>query len=246
MVFLSAVGYVQNTLTSPAPEQNKEAVSVPADFHPNPLQVHPGVPELSAAAAQVKAAVTDTTRPAAIPGIEELKMKQGAVAELKKKQREELKQMKVSSKPETRSAIEAKKKEYRQAVQSLKDAQKKEMAQFKKDRKVITRKKNGRKFKITVGETFQVSLPESPSAGYQWKVYKSGAPFVDLEKEEYVEPEEDLAMPIAGRGGTKFLTFKAAKLGETELALRLRRSWEDESKFADFFSVKLKIVDLQK
>ena len=115
-----------------------------------------------------------------------------------------------------------------------------------KDRKVITHKENGREFKITVGETFQVSLPENPTTGYQWKVYKSGAPFVDLEKEEYVEPGEDLAMPIAGRGGTKFLAFKAAKPGETELALRLRRSWEDESKFADFFSVKLKIIELQK
>jgi inhibitor of cysteine peptidase len=115
-----------------------------------------------------------------------------------------------------------------------------------KDQKVITHKENGREFEITVGETFQVSLPENPTTGYRWRVCKSGAPFIVLQKEEYVEPEEDLARPRMGRGGTKFLTFKAAKLGETELALRLSRSWEDESKFVDFFSVKLKIVELQK
>ncbi|MCX5786563.1 MAG: protease inhibitor I42 family protein [Elusimicrobia bacterium] len=115
-----------------------------------------------------------------------------------------------------------------------------------KDRKIITQNENGREFELAMGETFQVSLPENPTTGYQWEVYKSGAPFVGLEKEEYIAPEENLSGHIVGRGGTKLLTFEAAKPGEAELALRLRRSWEAESEFVDSFSVKLKIVGLQK
>lgn len=115
-----------------------------------------------------------------------------------------------------------------------------------KGQKVITHKNNGREFKISVGETFQVSLPENPTTGYEWKVRKSGSPFIGLEKEEFVEPKEDLPRPKVGRAGTKILTFKAAKVGKTELALRLRRSWEDERKFVDSFSVKLKIVEPKK
>lgn len=125
-------------------------------------------------------------------------------------------------------------------------ARESENMKAEKGQKIITHKDNGRGFKITVGEKFQVSLAENPTTGYQWKVYKSGAPFVELEKEEYVEPEEDSAKPRVGRGGTKILTFKAANMGKTELILRLRRSWEDESKFVDSFSVKLKIVEPQK
>ena len=125
-------------------------------------------------------------------------------------------------------------------------ARERENMKAEKGQKIITHKDNGREFKITVGETFQVSLSENPTTGYQWKVYKSGAPFVALKKEEFIEPKEDLPRPRVGRGGTKILTFKVAKVGETELILRLRRSWEDESKFVDSFLVKLKIVEPKK
>jgi inhibitor of cysteine peptidase len=118
-----------------------------------------------------------------------------------------------------------------------------ENMKLEKDKKVITPKGNGQAFEITVGETFQVSLPENPTTGYRWIVYGSGMPFVSLDKEDYVTPENDPARPILGGGGTKILTLKAAKPGETELSLRLRRSWEAESEFADSFSIKLKIVE---
>ena len=68
----------------------------------------------------------------------------------------------------------------------------------------------------------------------------------DLEKEEYAGPGEDANKPLLGSGGTKVLTFKAEKSGGTELVLRLRRSWEAETEFADSFSVKLKIVEPSK
>ena len=124
--FLSAGVYAQNSpvlpvsgvpradgaAARPDPEQKNEAISVPAVISTAPV----------------------SARPAAPATIEELKMNQGsALAELKKKQQEELKQMRASSKPETRGAIEAKKKEHRRAVQSLKDAQKEERAQFRRD-----------------------------------------------------------------------------------------------------------------
>ncbi len=112
-----------------------------------------------------------------------------------------------------------------------------------KDQRVLTPGENGRTFEITVGEIFQVSLPENPTTGYQWSVYNSGTPLISLEKEEYVIPENNPARPIMGGGGTKLLTFKAAKPGETEPSLRLRRSWEAESEFVDYFSIKLKIVE---
>jgi len=117
---------------------------------------------------------------------------------------------------------------------------------MEKGRRIITDGENGREFKISAGETFQISLPENPTTGYRWEINGSGAPFVGLEKEEYAAPEDGPAGPVLGRGGTRSFIFKAVEPGRTELILRLRRSWEAESESAGSFSVKLEITGLQK
>ena len=112
--------------------------------------------------------------------------------------------------------------------------------------KIITAGENGQEFKMAAGETFQLSLAENPTTGYQWAVAGSSTPVVELEKEEYFAPKNDPARPIMGQGGVKLLTFKALNPGETELVLHLRRSWEAESEFVESFSIVIKVLELKK
>jgi inhibitor of cysteine peptidase len=116
----------------------------------------------------------------------------------------------------------------------------------KKVKKVITNKDNGKEIGLAAGETFQVSLPENPTTGYRWMVYGSTVSFISLENDDYNVPKQGHGRPRLGQGGTRLLTFLAAQPGETQLILRLRRSWEKESDFAEAFSVKLKISEAAK
>ena len=113
----------------------------------------------------------------------------------------------------------------------------------KRDHKmeIFTRQYDGKEFNIQVGLTFQVILPENPTTGHLWTVYKSGTPHISLVSKSFSSPQEE--PPIEGRGGTRIFTFKAAKIGLAELILRLRRPWEEEGKFSDSFRIKLKISD---
>jgi len=116
-----------------------------------------------------------------------------------------------------------------------------EKLRMKKDYKmeIFTSQHNGREFRIHVGETFQVILPENPTTGYIWTVYKSGLPNIRLMSKTFSSPREELR--VVGRGGTRIFTFKAVKVGTAELILRLRRPWEGDSKFIDSFLIKMKI-----
>jgi len=118
-----------------------------------------------------------------------------------------------------------------------------EKLEVKKDYKmqIFTHQDSGKEFKIRIGETFQVILPENPTTGYIWIVYKSGTPNISLVSKSFSLPREE--PPVVGRGGTRVFTFKALKVGSAELVLRLRRPWEEESKFADSFLIKLEIVN---
>ncbi|TET70367.1 MAG: hypothetical protein E3J56_08095 [Candidatus Aminicenantes bacterium] len=106
---------------------------------------------------------------------------------------------------------------------------------------IFTQKHNGKEFKIHIGETFQVILPENPTTGYIWTVYKPGTPNISLVSKSFSSPQEE--PPAVGRGGTRIFTFRASEVGLAELHLRLRRPWEEESKFSDSFHIKLKIID---
>lgn len=106
---------------------------------------------------------------------------------------------------------------------------------------IFTSQDNARKYKIHVREIFQVILPENPTTGYVWTVYKSGEPHISLISKSYSVPQEE--PPIEGRGGTRIFVFKAVKVGIAELILRLKRPWKEEIKFSDSFLIKLEIID---
>ena len=106
---------------------------------------------------------------------------------------------------------------------------------------IFTSQDNGKKFKIHVGEIFQVILAENPTTGYVWTVYKSGKPQISLLSKSYSVPQEE--PPIVGRGGTRIIIFKAVKVGSAELILRLKRPWKEETKFSESFLIMLEIID---
>jgi len=106
---------------------------------------------------------------------------------------------------------------------------------------IFTSQDNGKKFKIHVGDIFQVILAENPTTGYVWTVYKSGKPQISLVSKGYSVPQEE--PPIVGRGGTRIFIFKVMKVGSAELILRLKRPWKEETKFSESFLIKLEIID---
>jgi len=106
---------------------------------------------------------------------------------------------------------------------------------------IFTSQDNGKKFKIHVGEIFQLILGENPTTGYVWTAYKSGEPHIRLISKSYSVPQEE--PPIEGRGGTRIFIFEAVKIGTAELILRLKRAWKEETKFSESFLIKLEIID---
>ncbi|MBU0986782.1 MAG: hypothetical protein KKH68_05965 [Proteobacteria bacterium] len=140
--FLSFNAYAQDNLTSPAAEQETEAVAVPAAQPEAQVQAAVSAPAQPAVQAAPETPAQVTAAPATI---EELKkLHKQTLTELKRKQREELRalknRLKASSWEEKHNAVVAKRKEHRSARKTLKDANKKEMAQFKKDHPVLNTK----------------------------------------------------------------------------------------------------------
>ena len=80
---------------------------------------------------------------------------------------------------------------------------------------------NGQLIEASVTEEFEVSLPETRTAGYRWALEKSGEPNLRL-LEDKTEPNTS----AVGGAGRHLWRFQAASLGETELELAYRRPWE--------------------
>ncbi len=77
---------------------------------------------------------------------------------------------------------------------------------------------------VKVGKTFEISLPEISSTGYQWAVGHMPDKSVDLVNTEYKEPEEEELK--VGKTGTRIVTFAAMAPGKDYLKLDYVRLWE--------------------
>ena len=89
----------------------------------------------------------------------------------------------------------------------------------------------------TVNQEFIIALDSNPTTGYDWEVsYDEN--MISLEKEEY-NPDEK-APGLLGAGGTQYYRFQALKVGETEITVTYKRSWETGYDEQKVFTVDIK------
>ncbi|MBZ5681317.1 MAG: protease inhibitor I42 family protein [Acidobacteriia bacterium] len=95
---------------------------------------------------------------------------------------------------------------------------------------------NGREVELVAGEEFELSLPETPTAGYRWTLKGSGEPACSLVHESF-QP----ATGKVGGSGTHSWRFRAVAPGNCLLALEYKRSWEARSEPARTFTLKVRV-----
>ena len=100
--------------------------------------------------------------------------------------------------------------------------------------KVVHYTDRGTELLLNDGDTFEVSLPENASTGYQWSVARL-PDTVELLDDDVVNPT-----PIVP-GAQGLHRFKFVVHGPTSgrVALELRRSWEQASEPEDDFEVRI-------
>lgn len=77
---------------------------------------------------------------------------------------------------------------------------------------------------LKLGEVLNLSLKSNPTTGYMWNASFNSSL---IEQVNYgYDPDSP---ELIGGGGIETFTFKAVGVGETDLVMRYKRSWEPES-----------------
>ena len=80
---------------------------------------------------------------------------------------------------------------------------------------------NGKNIELTVGQQFQICLPEIPTSGFQWDLSADGEPTCTLLNDAYT------AVNTQYDGeGSHCWQFEAAQEGSASIALAYQRPWE--------------------
>ena len=94
---------------------------------------------------------------------------------------------------------------------------------------------NGSEVELSAGEEFDVSLPETPTAGYRWFLKSAvGAECAPLESSH-------AATGKIGGAGTHLWHFRAPASGTCSIVLEYRRSWESGTEPTRTFTLKVRV-----
>lgn len=103
--------------------------------------------------------------------------------------------------------------------------------------RLITQSDHDKSIKIQKGDSVTIQLPENPTTGYRWSL--------DWHDPSALEPTQgpsfESAGPAVGAGGSRTFTFVARNPGESDLALNLRRPWDDKDSAQKSFRVKIHV-----
>ena len=102
----------------------------------------------------------------------------------------------------------------------------------------ITKNYAGAPLEVSVGESFELRLPENPTTGYRWTLRSNGQPVVELQADSF-----ETSAGLCGAGGTHIWRFRASQAGVGELATDLRRSWEKRA--TETFNVSVQVKPAQ-
>lgn len=98
----------------------------------------------------------------------------------------------------------------------------------------LTEKDNGKSVVAHVGDTIELSLPENPSTGFRWALEQDKTQHLEI-LDVSRQPAADMAMP--GRGNRHVWRFRILQAGDTQLALRLWRTWEGDKSIIERYNV---------
>lgn len=88
------------------------------------------------------------------------------------------------------------------------------------------------------GDFLIVRLPENPSTGYRWNVSEQSGNLLRLDEAKFLGSEA----AAVGSGGERALRFFARDPGYAQIALRLRREWEDSSRDIQRYTLNVQIL----
>ena len=80
---------------------------------------------------------------------------------------------------------------------------------------------DGQEIEVRVGETFEVSLTETRTAGFSWSIKSAGEPVCSLVADSMANPA---ATP--GKSGTHQWQFKVDSPGNATIELHYGRQWQ--------------------
>lgn len=88
---------------------------------------------------------------------------------------------------------------------------------------------DGRVVHVKQGEVVTVRLPENPTTGYRWQLEPLDGDVLAPLDDQYVA-----GSALAGAGGARTLRLSAARSGQAQVVLSLRRSWEKKAPIRTF------------
>lgn len=94
---------------------------------------------------------------------------------------------------------------------------------------------NGSEVELSAGDEFEVSLPETPTAGYRW-TFRSGESACSLLSES-----SQSAKGKVGGSGTHSWRFRAPATGACSILMEYKPSWEAGSQPERTFTLKIRI-----
>ncbi|HNX90426.1 MAG TPA: protease inhibitor I42 family protein [Candidatus Omnitrophota bacterium] len=100
----------------------------------------------------------------------------------------------------------------------------------------LTEKDDGRKIRISTGESMSVSLESNPTTGYIWEPAELDGKILKFKKGDF-KPSSDLV----GAPGRQIFCFKGMLKGKTSLKLIYHRSWEKSVPSAKTFSITVEV-----
>ena len=98
---------------------------------------------------------------------------------------------------------------------------------------VIMKSDQGRTVEVHQEDSILIRLDENPTTGYRWKVCEINKQILEFQNSYYTMAHG----AGLGGGGTRTILFRAKSIGDGQIQLRLRRSWEPENVFLEHFEI---------
>ena len=95
---------------------------------------------------------------------------------------------------------------------------------------------NGSEIEVPVNQEFEVTLPETPTAGYKWTPKSSGEPACALVNES-TQPKTG----VIGGSGRRSWRFRAVSPGSGRIKMVYGRSWQTKSEAERTFELKVRV-----
>ncbi len=97
----------------------------------------------------------------------------------------------------------------------------------------LTFDNKGKSFELEKGDRINIKLESNPTTGYEWILSEeTDTAIVPLIDSKFVQTEKE--EELVGVGGYEVFTFQAKKIGQTEIILTYKRSWEEEELKEEF------------